>query len=191
MMNFHDKKEIPSKYIYLFLAVVCFILLFFSVVFENHFSPLKAITSAIITPMQTGINEVGTSIYNKVTNNKEKEALLEENKDLQGKLDEYMAEIKKYEQESYELTRLQGLLELKEEYADYETVGARVIATDSTNWFYTFIINKGTDDGIQVGCNVLAGNGLAGIVTEAGKNYAKVRSIIDDNSNVQIGRAHV
>lgn len=184
MMNFHDKKEIPSKYIYLFLAVVCFILLFFSVVFENHFSPLKAITSAIITPMQTGINEVGTSIYNKVTNNKEKEALLEENKDLQGKLDEYMAEIKKYEQESYELTRLQGLLELKEEYADYETVGARVIATDSTNWFYTFIINKGTDDGIQVGCNVLAGNGLAGIVTEAGKNYAKVRSIIDDNSNV-------
>ena len=30
----------------------------------------------------------------------------------------------------------------------------------------------------------MAGNGLVGIVTEAGPNYAKVRSIIDDNSNV-------
>ena len=32
--------------------------------------------------------------------------------------------------------------------------------------------------------NVLADGGLAGIVTQVGPNYAKVRSIIDDNSNV-------
>ena len=66
----------------------------------------------------------------------------------------------------------------------YNTIGARVIATDSTNWFYTFVIDKGTEDGVQVGCNILADGGLAGIVTEVGKNYAKVRSIIDDNSSV-------
>ena len=30
----------------------------------------------------------------------------------------------------------------------------------------------------------MAGNGLVGIVTEVGPNYAKVRSIIDDNSTV-------
>ena len=35
-----------------------------------------------------------------------------------------------------------------------------------------------------MGQNVLAGSGLVGIVTEAGPNYAKVRSIIDDSSNV-------
>lgn len=92
--------------------------------------------------------------------------------------------MKVYEQESYELKRLQELLELQERYADYNTIGARVIATDSTNWFSIFIINKGSDDGVQVGCNILSGNGLAGIVTEVGSNYAKVRAIIDDNSNV-------
>ena len=32
--------------------------------------------------------------------------------------------------------------------------------------------------------NVISGNGLVGIVSEAGKHYAKVRSIIDDKSNV-------
>lgn len=183
-MDFHDKKVIPPKYIYLFMAFICFILLFFSVVFESRFSPLKAVTSAIITPMQSGVNEVGSSIYNRVSNQKEKNALLEENKKLSEQLAECSAQIKVYEQENYELKRLQKLLNLKEQYADYNTIGARVIATDSTNWFYTFVIDKGEEDGVKVGCNILAGNGLAGIVTEVGSNYAKVRSIIDDNSNI-------
>lgn len=183
-MNFHDKKVIPPKYIYLFLAFICFILLFFSIIFENKFSPLKTVTSTIITPMQAGINEVGSSIYNKAVNRKEKDALLAENEELSEKLDEYSAQIKVYEQENYELKRLQELLKLQEQYADFDTIGARVIATDSTNWFSVFIINKGTDDGVKVGCNILANGGLAGIVTEVGKNYAKVRAVIDDNSNV-------
>ena len=32
--------------------------------------------------------------------------------------------------------------------------------------------------------NVIAGNGLVGIISEAGEHYAKVRAIIDDKSNV-------
>ncbi len=183
-MNFRDKKEIPPKYIYLFLAVICFILLFLSVLFENHFSPLKALTSTIITPMQSGVNKVGSTIFEGVMDSRENEELLEENAQLQEKMKEYAAQIKIYEQESYELKRLQNLLELKEQYVQYNTIGARVIATDSTNWFSTFVIDKGENDGVKVGCNILAGNGLVGIVTEVGSNYAKVRAIIDDNSNV-------
>lgn len=183
-MDFHDKREIPPKYIYLFLAFVCFVLLIFSAIFESKFSALKAVTSAIITPMQEGINGAGSSVYNKVTIEKEKQALIEENKKLSDLVDEKSAQIKIYEQESYELKRLQQLLELQEQYTDYKTIGARVIATDSTNWFLTFIINKGEKDGVKVGCNILAGNGLAGIVTEVGSDYAKVRALIDDNSNV-------
>ncbi len=183
-MDFHDKKVIPPKYIYLFLVCICFILLFFSVILESRFSFLKTVTSAVITPMQSGINEVGTTVYNRVTNQKEKAALLAENKELQAKLDEVSAQIEVYEQESFELKRLQNLLDLKEQYVDYNTIGARVIATDSSNWFYIFIIDKGKNDGVQVGCNILADGGLAGIVTEVGNDYAKVRSIIDDNSQV-------
>lgn len=183
-MEFHDKKIIPPKYIYLFMAFICFLLLFLSILFEDKFSPLKAVTSTIITPMQSGVNKVGSSIYNQVINQRDKNDLIEENKELLAQVAEYSAKIKVYEQENYELKRLQDLLNLKEQYAEYNTIGARVIATDSSNWFYTFVIDKGTEDGVQVGCNVLAGSGLAGIVTEVGNNYAKVRSIIDDNSSV-------
>ena len=58
------------------------------------------------------------------------------------------------------------------------------IQKESGNWFNSFIIDKGSDDGIKVDMNVLSGGGLCGIVTEVGKNYAKVLSIIDDDSNI-------
>lgn len=183
-MDFQEKKLIPSKYIYLFMAFICILLLFLSVVFGERFSPLKAVTSAVITPMQTGINGLGTKIYNDVSDKKTKKELIAENNELSKQLLDANALLQKYEQQGYEMKRLQKLLDLKESYPEYESVGAKVIATDSTNWFYTFVIDKGSDDGIKVGCNVLAGNGLAGIVTEVGTSYAKVRSIIDDNSNV-------
>ena len=52
------------------------------------------------------------------------------------------------------------------------------------NWFSTFTIDKGSKDGIAADMNVMAGSGLVGIVTEVGPTWAKVRSIIDDSSNV-------
>ena len=48
--------------------------------------------------------------------------------------------------------------------------------------FSTFTIDKGSNDGIAVDMNVLAGSGLVGIVTEVGPTWAKVRSIIDDSN---------
>ncbi len=183
-MNFQDRKLIPSKYIYLFMAFICLLLLFLSVVFGDRISILKTVASAVVTPMQSGINEVGTKIYNNVTDNRTNKALKKENKELLEKLEETQAQLQVYEQESHEWKRVQKLLELEDQYPEYDMIGARVIATDSTNWFYTFIINKGSADKVEVGCNVLAGNGLAGIVTEVGKNYAKVRAIIDDNSSI-------
>ena len=59
-----------------------------------------------------------------------------------------------------------------------------MIGKDSGNWFSTFTIDKGSADGIRVDMNVMAGSGLAGIVTKTGPHWATVRSIIDDESNV-------
>ena len=55
---------------------------------------------------------------------------------------------------------------------------------NSGNWFNTFTIDKGSNDGIEVDMNVMAGSGLVGIVTDVGPNYAKVTSIINDTSKV-------
>ena len=88
------------------------------------------------------------------------------------------------QQDKYELESLRKLYKLDEKYASYPKVAARVISNDTSNWYNTFLIDKGTDDGLSIDMNVLAGNGLVGIIVETGKNYSRVRSIIDDSSNV-------
>ena len=69
------------------------------------------------------------------------------------------------------MERLQELYQLDQDYSQYDKVAANVISKDTGNWFNSFTINKGTDDGIQKDCNVIAGSGLVGIVTEVGKNW--------------------
>ncbi|MBQ7840246.1 MAG: rod shape-determining protein MreC, partial [Lachnospiraceae bacterium] len=88
------------------------------------------------------------------------------------------------QQDRYELSTLRELYELDQEYSDYKKIGARVIASEADNWFYSFTIDKGKEDGVQVDCNVMAGSGLVGRVVSVGPNYSKVQSIISDSNHV-------
>ena len=87
-------------------------------------------------------------------------------------------------QDKYELSELRQLFKLSENYEEYDNIGARIIRKDTGNWFQTFLIDKGSNDGISVDMNVMAGSGLVGIVTEVGPNWATVNSIINDDANV-------
>lgn len=99
-------------------------------------------------------------------------------------MDTLTAENNQLLQDKEELNRLRSLYELDKQYEDYEKIGARIIAKDAGNWFNVFTIDKGSANGIQVDQNVITEGGLVGIVTETGPNWATVRSIIDDYSNV-------
>ena len=79
---------------------------------------------------------------------------------------------------------MRELYKLDQKYPNYKKVAANVIGKDSGNWFNVFLIDKGKKDGIEKDMNVMAGNGLVGIVIDVGPHYAKVRSIIDDTSKV-------
>lgn len=183
-MRFNNKKSIPPKYILLILTMVCLLLIGASVAFEEVLTPLRFITGVTITPMQKGINAVGNWVTDKIDMLADIRDLQAENEELRTQLDAYQSENKMIMSDTNELNDLRKLYELDSRYPDYEKVAANVISKDSGNWFDTFILDKGSNAGIQVGCNVMAGNGLVGIVTEVGSNYSKVRAIIDDNSNV-------
>lgn len=183
-MKFNNKNKIPPKYILLMLTIICLILIGVSFAFENVLTPLRYITGVTITPMQKGINVVGEWVGDKLDMISDIRNLQAENQQLREQLEAYQTENRIQLSDTDELNDLRELYELDSRFPNYEKVAANVISKDAGNWFDTFIIDKGTNAGIQKGCNVMAGNGLVGIVTEAGPNYAKVRSIIDDNSNV-------
>jgi len=147
-------------------------------------NPLRDSVGYVLVPIQAGINAVGGSIYNEVSNISRLQDAMEENNTLKARVDELTEENTRLRAEQQELERLRNLYELDSQYMQYNKVGARIIAKDSGNWFSVFRIDKGSDDGIKEDMNVIAGGGLVGIVTDVGANYATVRSIIDDSSRV-------
>ena len=180
----NKKKRIPSKYLLAILSTVCVLALFISLVFNINGGPLNMVAGYVFVPMQKGINGAGAWLSGKANDFKTLGEVLEENKALQEQVDELTSQLNNTKLDQYELDSYRELLELDDQYAEYEKVAAHVIAKDSGNWFSTFTINKGSKDGIAKGMNVIAGSGLVGIVTDVGPNFAKVRSIIDDSSNV-------
>ncbi len=180
----NKKRQIQTKYTLLGLTIVCVITIFFSLVLNIDGGPLKTIAGYIFVPMQQGINSTGEWMFDTANDFRTLSDVLKENEELQTQLDELTVELTNTKLDSYELERLRKLLELEDEFSNYETVAASVVAKDSGNWFSSFTINRGSNHGIKEGMNVIAGGGLVGIVTEVGPNYAKVRSIIDDTNNV-------
>ncbi len=176
--------EIPSKYLLTILSIVCIMLLFFS--YSTGFSggPVETIANYIFVPVQKGIDYIGSSLSISAEDSKSKKELLAENEELQSEISDLNDQISNMQLKLTELKKLQDLYDLDQTYYDYETTGARVIAKDSSNWYNTFTIDKGSKDGIAVDMNVIASGGLVGIVTSIGDSYAVVRSVIDDDSNV-------
>ena len=155
-----------------------------SLITDKINGPLRAVANYTIVPMQNGINTVGLWMSDLTKNLDTLKELQAENDALQAKVDDLTVKINLLQQDKEELERLRELYKLDEYYSDYKTVGARVTSNDSGNWFSSFVIDKGKNDGVKADMNVMAEGGLVGIVTEVGPNWARVRSIIDDASNV-------
>lgn len=176
--------DISPRYCLLGLTVLCVLLMILSLFAGSIFSPVREFTNIFVQPMQKGVNTVGKWVQSKTDALENYDNLLKENEELKEQVEQYQSQISTYQLNSYELERLQALYELDSTYEDYSKTAAKVISKDTSNWFDVFYIDKGTEDGITEGCNVLYGNGLCGIVTEAGSDYSCVRAIIDDTSNV-------
>ena len=181
------KKPSPlaSKFWLLILSVICVLLMVLSFVSDGKANtPLQVIADYTVVPMQKGINHVGTWLNDLADNFETLKTVKKENQKLQEQVDSLTIEKNNLQQEQAELERLRDLYKLDLNYSDYEKIGAHVIANNGSNWFSTFTIDKGSEDGVKVDQNVMAGSGLVGIVTKTGPHWAEVRSIIDDASNV-------
>jgi len=178
------KMILSSKYLLLILTGVCITAMLLSFTFNISGGPLNAVAGYVFIPMQNGINQVGGWLSKQADNLENLSVVMAENEELKKKVEELTVELNTTKLERYELENLRELYQLDQKYPSYDKVAANVIGKDAGNWFNTFTIDKGTNDGIEVNMNVMAGSGLVGIVTDVGPNYAKVKAIISDNSSV-------
>ena len=182
-MRKKKQSKFPAKYVLLIMTILCAVIIGCSLKTSGS-GPVSAAAGAVLAPMQKGVNQLGSGLTNLRAHLRTKKSLEKKNEELRTQLADAQENLNQVQLNQEELDNLKSLYDMDQNYADYDKIAANVIGKDAGNWFSVFLIDRGSNDGITVGMNVLADGGLAGIVIQVGPNYAKVRSIIDDNSNV-------
>lgn len=186
----NEPNTLPSLHvaprIVLFLLTICCIcsMGFYYFKKENIVSVGQA-AALVAVPFQKGINAVGGFFFDLDRERIEKEEALAKIESLETENQALKDELEKNSMMVYEYQQAKKLLELKDTYSEYETIGAEILFADaSSNWFSSFTIDKGSEDGIEKDMNVLADGGLVGYISNVSSHYATVTTIINDNVNV-------
>ncbi len=179
-----EKFTLPGKYLLLILSIICLVFMVITYGTNAFDGPFNAAVGYVVVPFEKGIGRLGEWLSNRSEEFTDIKRLLAENEELREEIAKLTEENAILASDKYELNSLRSLFELSNQYDSYEKVGARIIAKDSGNWFSSFVIDKGTGDGLQLNMNVIAGGGLVGNITAIGPNWARVTSIISDGNHV-------
>lgn len=182
--KFRFRFHLKSKHLLAVMTMFCISAIVATLASGVTSAPLKEVAGLLVIPFENSVNAIGRWMTDAREVFRDKQELIESNEELRAAVDTLTEQNNILIQDQAEINRLEQMYELDEEYTDYPKVAARIISKDPGNWYDTFIINRGSNDGIRVDNNVIAGKGLVGIVTEVGSTWATVRAIIDDSSNV-------
>ncbi len=136
---------------------------------------------ALVSPAQSitsGASGAGTNFIRQIVNFR---STAFENETLKKQLSDTQLELRQTQQAAAENERLKGLLNLNEP-THYDRVAARVIARDSSVWFNTITINRGSSSGIALNMPVVTDGGIVGRVIALSPWTAQVMMVTDEKA---------
>ena len=153
----HFRINLKSKHLLAVMTLFCVSCIVATFASGAATVPLQEAAGLVVVPFEKSINRIGQLLSVTRQSLKDKQELISANEELQSQIDNLTQQNNKLIQDQGELLRLRELYKLDAEYADYPKVAARIISKDPGNWYDTFMINKGSNDGIRVDNNVIAG----------------------------------
>lgn len=127
--------------------------------------------TAVLGRAFSGPANTVTNVFESVNN---LQNTYEENQRLRVEIDkvyERQAEINVLRDEN---SRLAEELELKNSLTDFQTISGTVISRNPDNWVDQIIVDRGSQDGVEVGMPVMSGNGLIGRISEVNPTSSKI-----------------
>lgn len=154
---------------------------------RQNITLLENVAGSVVTPIQKGFYAITNAISSKVApiinvwEIKEiNESLVAENERLKKDLiDKTLSKL-----ELEELERLKEALNYTNKMTINNYISCDVVAKEQGNWFNLFTIDAGKNQGVTKNSAVINGSGLIGLIYEAGDNWAKVVSVIDNKASV-------
>lgn len=165
---------------------VTFLGIIFATVKREDVGTIESAAGSALNPVQKivynanrGVKDFVDFFLNYSDVKSENKSLAKENKQLQNEL----TELSDAEEE---LERLRALLDIKDTRTEYDYVGTNVIGYSGANALDGYIVDRGSNDGVEKGMVVIAAEGLVGQVSSVGTNWAIVQSIVNENIAVSV-----
>ncbi len=180
-MSFFKKK------IWLIFIIIIAVTIGIAYISRSGDNPAANAVNFVLTPIESKLNQwivrPVDEFISYIANMKE---FKEENERLKVENQELSAKVKDISEYIAENDRLKKLLEIDNELTEYTTVAAKVAAYEPDNWFSYITIDKGSSSGIKESDPVITAQGLLGQVTDVGRNWAKISTIINSESSVGV-----
>ncbi|MCL2224863.1 MAG: rod shape-determining protein MreC [Defluviitaleaceae bacterium] len=135
--------------------------------------------SYVVTPMQSGLNSAVSWVsgnFSAIANNQH---LIVQNRELQAEINRLEFENHRLSLAAEENAMLNAALNMHQQYSHLPTMGARVIAQDPNNWYRSFRIDRGANDGVEPWMPIIADGGLAGVVRYVNPTSSQFVSVLD------------
>ena len=143
------------------------------------------LVQGVVTPIRTAVSKLTDQAEQMYGYIFQYEALAAENAALKEELSQMKDDARLADTLKRENDRLRALNELKTTHEDYVLVDAYIIAWGSNDWTSTLTVNRGTNVGIEAGMCAITENGeVVGLVSEAGPNYAVIKTILDSSLGI-------
>ncbi len=177
-----------GKWIKTIFSIIALIILFTCISLTNSTPRKTLLLESLVSDMVSLPQRLYATAKAYVTSDDmyfaDMETLKKENEELKKQIEEFEKMAIDYEQVTAENDVMRSHLKLADRYKDYNLVVADIISDSATNWEATYIINKGSKDGIKPGMTVITNEGLVGYIETVTNKTSKIISILDAGNSV-------
>ncbi len=167
------------------LAVLLLGVMLYSASVGGEGNLFQNVISYVTVPFQRGAAYVSDSITGFFDRYLQSAANYEENLELKETIRELREQLTDYEEIKNENEQLRQIAGMTETDDALSYTPATIISRDANDTYGTFVIDKGTSDGLALNDPVMSSEGLVGIITAISPINARVKTIL--NPDVSVG----
>lgn len=153
---------------------------------QSDANGISSSVSTVVSPLQKIVYNINSRVKETVDFFLNFSEVKLENEQLKQKNAELANELIEYESLKDEVERLREALNFTESKNNYKYVGVNIIGYSGNSLSDGYIIDKGSNDGINKNMVVVSSKGLVGKVTKVASNFAIVQSILNENIAVAV-----
>lgn len=153
---------------------------------QSDANGISSSVSTVVSPLQKIVYNINSRVKETVDFFLNFSEVKLKNEELKKKNTKLANELIEYESLKDEVERLREALNFTESKNNYKYVGVNIIGYSGNSLSDGYIIDKGSNDGIDKNMVVVSSKGLVGKVTKVASNFAIVQSILNENIAVAV-----